>query len=591
MELQAIPSSREASCYVCGIREVLAICHHCRRGMCSQHVSEITYPFLDKYFRQVSNPEFTGLGLEEWNQPVVGVHCQFCEHVIRSNELLYAGMLCLSVGLLTFTLIASISVGFSAEVFLSFLIFAGLSGIGAMGFLHARHRRLTAVRNQRPPVPVFGRTLNIRATEGLRGTVRLNAQGHYEVLSDPPAGRLDCFLQLSLSDKLTVQRYCTKYGFSISDGLSFNAGILLALSKEMIRFDEELQQENVRALTGTLKDIPFLHGLELVHSEPWHLRQNYVFALNEAETTGLPVQIVPTLISEDREWALELTVQVNPKIDTSSLVGPNVEQLWLDVPSDLGPLQSKNPAADVEVDEKSVAEDVYRVVWRGVELEQMPNGIHSRSFYVRFENSSVQRPNMIISGQLHLRFVGTLTKLERVVWFSPLGHSTQVDLDEVDASTDVRIHFNFDLSGLKLREPVIDRISVGPAPIIPEGRLITILVNRLSVNDIYVQRVIENPPRTNRVNANIMNRLWVIAGRRYVKAYPIDFRIVALGQEYYDASDHPCEGTTRFEITTQAVVTDGSTARREIRLLQNDIRAVIDQIIADGRAGILVDDT
>ena len=135
--------------------------------------------------------------------------------------------------------------------------------------------------------------------------------------------------------------------------------------------------------------------------------------------------------------------------------------------------------------------------------------------------------------------------------------------------TNVQINFEFNLSGLKVRKTFHDTQRIDQT-IIPSYEMITRLVYAMSDRDIYIQRVIENPPHTNRANAEIMNRFWVVTGRRYEDTLPIDFRIVVSGQEYYKDTDIPYSGQAHFEIMTQGT-TVNTNARNEIKQLLDEI--------------------
>ena len=66
----------------------------------------------------------------------------------------------------------------------------------------------------------------------------------------------------------------------------------------------------------------------------------------------------------------------------------------------------------------------------------------------------------------------------------------------------------------------------------------------------YVKRVIENPPRSG-ARANVVNRYWDIAGRRYDGVYPVDFHIVLTGEELHKGEIRASTGNTKTRITVQ----------------------------------------
>jgi hypothetical protein len=67
--------------------------------------------------------------------------------------------------------------------------------------------------------------------------------------------------------------------------------------------------------------------------------------------------------------------------------------------------------------------------------------------------------------------------------------------------------------------------------------------------------VIENPPRSGR-RADLVQRYWDIAGRRYEGVYPIDFHIILTGEEVYSGEIRPERGTTKVRIVVKGAFTD-----------------------------------
>jgi uncharacterized protein YlzI (FlbEa/FlbD family) len=304
------------------------------------------------------------------------------------------------------------------------------------------------------------------------------------------------------------------------------------------------------------------------------------------------------LLSEGEEWALELFVQVTPKQDMSNISLPRIEEIDLLLPENLDSVESHTPPADISDDRRQRRK---RVTWKSVELkqdEQIPDDhpaitkttprkktadgkknkktAFQTTFYLRFAGSSKVLPRGKVTGRLHLRFEGAISGLKEVSLYSPLGYGRVEEEVAVVKQTIVEVNFQFHLESLCLRQfyPVTEAIE--QLTTIPEGEVIARLVNALSDKDMYVQRVIENPPQMNQAHAHIMNRLWVITGRRYQQATPIDFRIVAIGQEQYDAgSDKPVAGSTQFEITVQgSIIEEGM--RDHINALKQDIIEVIE---------------
>jgi len=77
----------------------------------------------------------------------------------------------------------------------------------------------------------------------------------------------------------------------------------------------------------------------------------------------------------------------------------------------------------------------------------------------------------------------------------------------------------------------------------------------MSEQGFYVKRVIENPPRTGE-RANLINRYWDIAGRRYLGVYPIDYHLILAGEEVYSSEIKAQPGTTKTTLTVQGSYTN-----------------------------------
>jgi len=99
--------------------------------------------------------------------------------------------------------------------------------------------------------------------------------------------------------------------------------------------------------------------------------------------------------------------------------------------------------------------------------------------------------------------------------------------------------------------------------VIPDHDTVIALTNAVSEQGFYVKRVIENPPRTGG-RANVVNRYWDIAGRRYLGVYPIDFHLILTGEEVYMGEIRAQAGTTRTAIISR----DSSAVTRRINHLR-----------------------
>ena len=557
----------EMACYICDSVDVAKLCHHCGRAMCSNH-GPFTIP-EKRFYNQIENCEYTNLGLEESNQPNVAVHCEDCVHYVISYEPLcyilgLVGLLAITVGLFLSPVALAVSYA---------IVGIAIVAVSIWATYIERSYRHHAMCKDAALLPVFGRFPSVTIKEYLKGSVRLTSDSTYLVEADVADGTLEFSLQLTVDNQERLKKYRQKYDLLTQTDLSFQAGFVVLYGTQKIwPKDWYLHPVNPFLLTDQVVNQPFLQGRNSSNIRRWKYIGKYNLILDDQFTAGLPIQIVPTLLSQGKEWALELNVQLNPKINTSSLDLPRVKELKLIAPGILGKVESQTPSAK---NNYVSDQEEQTIVWKGESVELQNRQIFPhKTFYLRFSKSRTIQPDMEVYGCLKLQFEGAISGLDGVAQFSPLGYPISRDEITLVRHTDVEINFRFHLSGLHVRKLHVISGSVEQLTAIPSSDTVTRLVEALSDKDIYVQRVIENPPQMNWANAQIVDRKWVIAGRRYKKATPIDFGIVATGKEQYEDTDKPHDGNTTFEITTQGTIIKNSM-RADIESLHQDIVDVI----------------
>lgn len=566
MKSKVISRIPETECYVCGSTAIKQVCHHCGRAMCSEH-GPFTLP-PDRRFYRIENLEYAELLTEDVERRVgeEGIHCEHCRHYVGSYEpLLYifisAGSLSILGGLLSSQIESVIG-----------LLLWGITVITiSVGIIYIDRRdRFHAMLAHRPLLPVWGRFPSIAVHEFVKGVMTLDGTGLYASRDTQTKGVINFKLQLSPEDKERLKKYRQKYLLNDQSDIPFHVGFAVLREAQRLQpSDWDKQDIGPIVLTGNTASQTFFSQTSSPDDRYWSLDYKYNFILDVHATSKLPVHIVPTLLSEGDEWALELYVQVNPSVDTSSLSNPVIEELELEVPNILDGIQSHAPSASVKE-----GDNIY-VNWRNIYLQKNRDDVtYNASLYVRFKNNKSISSGLSVHGMLSLKFNGAVSKLNRILWFSPLGDRRDDKGLTIIKNTHMTLDFHFQLDCLHVRKLEIISESVDQLTTIPESEMITRLVNVMSNNEMYVQRVIENPPTMNRANAQMMNRLWVIGGRRYEQATPIDFRIVAIGQEQYDDSDKPYGGKTKFEIATQGAIINKRMASA-IRTLSNQLIASI----------------
>ena len=562
MKTEIVPLVQELECYICGSKNVESLCHHCGRAMCATHKDAFHVPD-SQFYNSVHNDEFTGLTLPETVEGETAVHCEDCLHYIVTYERSFyimaaVGLVLILSALMTPTLGAAVV-----------HILGGLAviAVSLWGVLTEQEFRSFKLRTACFALPFWGRFPSATLRETAVGKVTLESSGVYQVTAKKPSGVFSFDLSLTEADEFRLSQYRQKHELENSENIAFHVGFAV------LQGADRLQPESLSRLTseinpiklvGRAASLPFLDSLS--HGRQWQYQQAYNFTLDNQYTAGLPLQIIPSLISEGNEWGIELNIQLNPYLGASSLSNPVITQLELEALDFNGTVENFIPSAESWTTRLNQP----KISWRNIPF----HSTSSKSFYLRFADSRNLRPDFKVRGKLSAKFEGTVSETTNIVLFSPLGEKLMVRDANVHQTSEVEIQFHFDLTALCLREFHPKTQPIEQLTAIPSNEMITRLVNAMSNKGLYVQRVIENPAQMNRANAQIMNRLWIIAGRRYQKATPIDFRVVAVGQEYYENSDKPYDGKTQFEITTQGTVIR-QDMRVEVERLCDDIVGVI----------------
>ncbi|MDT0350304.1 hypothetical protein [Pseudonocardia charpentierae] len=133
------------------------------------------------------------------------------------------------------------------------------------------------------------------------------------------------------------------------------------------------------------------------------------------------------------------------------------------------------------------------------------------------------------------------------------------------------------------RSPVIQETF---QTVIPNGATVARVTARLSDDDYYVKRVVENPPQPSK-KASAVNRYWDISGRKYDGVYPIDFHLVLSGQEFHDGGI-ATSGRTEMALSVRGAFTSEDIDRRihdEWRSLRRRVESALNS--CRERPGIL----
>lgn len=537
--------------------------------MCFEHG-----PFCipaNQWYYQVKNPEYTKLDLPfniERPEGNEGIHCEYCIHYIDSfDRIIYIAIV---IGLISIFKGVQVTPPVSAIPFI--ILGMIIISLGTVIIYLNKKDRFFKMQKSRPPLPVFGRFPSVNIHESVKSAIVIDRNGIHADGEINTNGVIQFNLQLSEAEQERLKKYRQKYLLPAQCNIAFHSGFIILREAQRLQ-PISWREENVNpiSLIGYTDTHPFFSNVVISGSRQWSSCYKYTFGLDIQSISRLPVQIIPSLLSEGDEWALEFFIQMNSHINVSSLTTPRIEDFRIQAPNILGDVENHSPPALVK------KENNINITWQNINFVKESNRPYSTVIYIRFANNKNISEGIGINGRLRLHFEGAISKLGKILWFSPLGDRRDNKDITVIKDSSITLDFHFQLAHLHVRKLYSVKDSIEQLTTIPGNEMITRLVNAMNNNHMYVQRVIENPPSMNRANAQIMNRLWVIAGRRYEEAIPIDFRVVAIGQEQYEDSDKPYAGNTKFEIAAQGTITH-ENMKCVIERLKNDLIKIIQHI-------------
>ncbi|MCB0368635.1 MAG: hypothetical protein KDD45_04105 [Bdellovibrionales bacterium] len=522
------------------------------------------------------NKEFDKLNLEGLPEGSRGIHCEFCikkhHHRSRLWQIFFVGIILIGcfmywmAGKLLIYVPLSIIANVQKMLILASVV--GLLGL-ALEILDYREN----LKKNRPPFPVIGSSPKVDVSERVVGQIKLDEAGNYQEKVYVKKGGIKLKIILTPSDFERMRVYVSKYHLAHPNKFLLNAGFILFDCETKVQFVDH----RFLLLGNTVNTLAFEQEVNipsfpiLDRDDLWERRfeEIYKSQLNKCE---LPVQVVPEIVNEGDRLALELTLQVkcNSKANLELQRKPFLYQLSLNYPWQLGKVESVNPTADIQFlsDDNNLNSKSCIVTWKSVDFAYHVGGLNYEFFvfYVRFQNDI--QSGMVFSGDIHVRIFESVIGLNNFRYFYPHG-VLRFSSEELfpNIYTDLFVRFSLDTHSMVIRRAVKKERKV-KVQIKPSHFMINDLVTGLGSIGAYVQRVIENPPRTNKAHASIVNRFWDVAGRYYVNSgiYPIDFHIVVIGKEQYLDSDLPDSGETAFEITVQATI-HSMEMEKEVNLL------------------------
>ncbi|ALG08420.1 hypothetical protein [Kibdelosporangium phytohabitans] len=522
-------------CHRCGDAEIAVICHHCGRPMCDDHRPEVA----DAISRPFTS-EFEGLGLQQNSSPY---HCSDCDHVVKPSvrKFAYIAAGALAVGLLLAFLTTA------AGIIVMLLALAG----GAAAVYEDRRRTAEMIRT-RPPLPVVPNIDAVSVRETVRGDLVLDEAGTYRTSVTPVEGRIAMNLTFGRPDQDRLRAYRTRFRLTEQDPVRFSAGYAVLSGRAGLQFTEPGRSGNVLPLEGNVLEHPFLTSSDTRGDAKWRVTLPYRLA-SAPRIDAFPLWLTPSLLPESARRALEIEVQWLGEWPSAemSLEMDRIEQLTLFVPVGWGNVEGVSRRATIggAIDPEGGGR---RIEWKQLSPE---SGTGQRLVLsMRFDDEISLTDT--ITGSIEATFKGSLSGLEGVDMYHPMGRRRPGEHSIV--RTRVTANISLSLNGVRYQDVRVvpdhtkasdtERPEIHGFPgVIPDHTTIVELTNAMSDAGYYVKRVIENPPRGGG-KANVVNRAWDIAGRRYDGVYPVNFHITVTGEEVHGGDIVAEAGNTKVRL-------------------------------------------
>jgi hypothetical protein len=556
------PRASVARCYECGSSPVSALCHHCWRPGCQEHVRQ-----SPRWARKLFVREGSGPGLAK----APAYHCEACVH----RKALTAGAtgrwLVSGLGSATLAVAGIVMVWLSFFIGATFLLAGGLSAVVAVLQVCRKVTRERAAR----PVPLFPKAVDAELTEELSGQITLGGEGDaYRTKLEPVKGALSLHFTFGGPDRERVRRRL-KRARTADASVPWCAGRILLQGPFGIREGGEIAGP-ILPLDGDSDDFPVFRRLDPPSSSLWKYHRGYELR-TEPEIASGPIWITPSIVPDSDRHGFELDVQwveFGPDED-KPLRLRMIELLRLEFPVSWGEIHTWAVRGQVS-DQPRATIGLPGEGRRFIELkrltlaEQEKDKARATQLTLSIHFSGQVDPGDEISGRVTAEMHGTLSGVTGIVLFNSLGEQRALGKP---ASVKTRIDLAFRLSLANIRYQAL-RVEPGRAaedgnrdsyadrfPVIPNDEAVIALTNAMSEEGYYVKHAIENPPRSGR-RANELQRNWDIKGRKYIGVYPIEFHILLTGEEVYGGDIHPDRGSTQIRIVVKGAYTDAEMEQK-----------------------------
>lgn len=501
-----------------------------------------------------SSAEFAGLDLKDTPCGETPAHCDDHRHTIPRplTWLIWSGAAVAFTGILLIVVFRTWR--------WSLVLALGLV-VALIASILNRQRDDAAQRN-RPVLPLLPRFDPVEVVEVLPARITLDAQGHYQAETEAATGRMTILATFGARDRDRVRRYRERYRLDRDLGLPFHLGF--AVLRGPVAFTSALGAHDpaVASLDGHVQSFPLLTGDSDSVSAQWRKEHTYE-VWRQPAAPALPITLTPSLVHAAGRRVLDLDLQWSWNATERAgrrLAIHRIERLQLAVPlawGDVEHVEGRNVALG-HVQALDGQEATQTITWSNQPVMTARDRSPRHTFSVRFERP-IEAGSML-RGRVEVEFRGALSGLEGVDLYYPLGHRRR---EQRAASITTKVVADFELSLARVRYQDVRVVPDGKRPedaarsktvvfgdVVPDHHAIIAVTNAISEQGYYVNRVLENPPRTG-AQANRVNRHWDIAGRLYRGVYPIDFHLVVNGEEVLDGDIRAQAGSTEARLTVQ----------------------------------------
>jgi len=577
--------------------------------MCEKH-SSLAFRVSGKLARdpgpsgKPASQEHGGLKLDVRQAAVY--HCEEHDHAVNGpGRFVVIGAAIAVIGLI---------VTFISTVPGIVVLLAGVA-VAAYGVVRVRQERESAAVGA-PDLPLFPHVREARVIECLNGRVELSesSENGYQSMAGDVTGTV--VFSMTHSDwQERMKQYRRKYRIAEGAPVSFNAGFAMLQGPVGLNFAAAqplvLDAGTGLWFRGDVSGHDLFASVEGRHEGEWKPTVAYQLQDSRKPKT-IPLWIVPSLVPGSDQRTLQIDLHWTPLSDGRDSVtdtplrdgrGPVIElfdRIQLCVPVGWGNMESADPG-NAATTAPTPGENFRIIDWQQVPPQDPDHNYsqlqqrRSRSLTIRFERPIP--PQSTLSGQIEATFEGTLSGVTGVGLYLPGGAHSERQLMP-SAKTKVAVNFTVSLGAIRYQDDRVvpdenntDDVNrsrldefVG---VVPNHSVIISLTGAISKDDYYVKSVVEHAPYRDDSRADVLNRVWDIAGRFYTGVFPIDFDIHVRGEEMQGASGTSA-GKTAVQVTVKGSYATGGKAdgslRQSIENKWDDLHARVTKVFSDSAA-------